>query len=264
MRKKIPIRIYLFTLSLLFTCTIPAWSQDETEKTKAIIFHSDSLFWNAYNTCDIEKFTVFFSDDIEFYHDKGGVTNGNAAFAESFKKNLCNNPDFRLRREVVDGTVKVYPLAKDNKIYGAIISGEHVFYVTEKGKSEYLDGRANFTHLWMLKEGAWKMTRVLSYNHHPANEDKTVIEISDDKLEQWTGTYKASDGAMITVQRQEHVLMLNVGDKGFTLYPLSENIFFVKERNLVFEFTKDTNNQPLKLIVKENGNIVEQAPFQGR
>ena len=53
-------------------------------------------------------------------------------------------------------------------VYGAILSGEHVFYVRQKGKPEVLDGRAKFTHLWLLKDGVWKMSRVLSYDHGPA------------------------------------------------------------------------------------------------
>jgi hypothetical protein len=52
--------------------------------------------------------------------------------------------------------------------YGAILTGEHVFYILEKGKSERLDGLAKFTHVWRFKDNEWKMHRVLSYDHGPA------------------------------------------------------------------------------------------------
>jgi hypothetical protein len=43
-----------------------------------------------------------------------------------------------------------------------------VFYIKEAGRDEFLDGHAKFTHVWLLKDGAWKMSRVLSYSHGPA------------------------------------------------------------------------------------------------
>jgi hypothetical protein len=68
----------------------------------------------------------------------------------------------------VPGSVKVFSLRNGTEIYGAIISGDHLFYVTEPGKGEDLEGRATFTHLWLIKNGVAKMSRVLSFNHHPA------------------------------------------------------------------------------------------------
>ena len=89
-----------------------------------------------------------------------------------FGSYLCSNPKWRLRREAVAGTVKAFPLKNGDKIYGVIISGEHVFYVTELGNAEFLDGRANFTEVWLMKNGDYKMARILSYNHHPATPVK--------------------------------------------------------------------------------------------
>jgi hypothetical protein len=94
------------------------------------------------------------------------------ALTESVKKNLCGTNSSRLRREAVAGTIKVFPLRKGNEIYGAIMSGEHVFYVTENGKPEFLDGRANFTHLWLIRNGDYKMARILSFDHRPASSRK--------------------------------------------------------------------------------------------
>lgn len=128
------------------------------------IFALDNAIFDAYNKCDTETFIKYFSDDVEFYHDKGGVTLGSAALAESVKNNLCSKPGWKLRREVVEASVKVYPM--DN--YGAIITGEHLFYATENGK-ETLSGKALFTHLCRYKDGKWQITRVLSYSHGPAN-----------------------------------------------------------------------------------------------
>ena len=39
------------------------------------IFHMDSVLFDAFNTRNLDKLKKFFSEDLEFYHDLGGVTN---------------------------------------------------------------------------------------------------------------------------------------------------------------------------------------------
>lgn len=110
-----------------------------------------------------------FSEDVEFYHDKGGLTVGLPALMTSMGSGMCSGTrDFNLRREAVTGTVKVYPLRKNKEVYGAIISGEHVFYITKTGKKEFLDGHAIFSNVWRKTNGRWQMARVFSYDHGPA------------------------------------------------------------------------------------------------
>ncbi|MCC7504570.1 MAG: nuclear transport factor 2 family protein [Saprospiraceae bacterium] len=155
-------------LAGLLALTQPAAAQHADPQLAATILHLDSLFWSAYNRCDVDEMIRFFSDDVEFYHDKGGLTAGRANFENALRNGLCGNPDFRLRREAVPGTIQVFPLANSNGIYGAILSGEHVFYIRENNRPEFLDGHARFTHVWLLTDGVWKMARVLSYDHGPA------------------------------------------------------------------------------------------------
>jgi len=163
------------SLSLFILLSIPSFSQtpspwDDPKKLQATILHLDSLFWHAYNTCDIDKMGTFFTDDVEFYHDKGGLTNGKASLMEATRKGICAGSDFYLRREARKGSVEVFPMNN----YGAIISGEHYFYVNGKGKKETLDGLAKFTHVWRYKDNEWKMHRVLSYDHGPASRKPPI------------------------------------------------------------------------------------------
>jgi uncharacterized protein DUF4440 len=132
------------------------------------VLERDTAFWKAYNACAVAALPQFFTTDVEFYHDRGGVTLGLEALVASLRDNLCSNPAYHLRREAVAGTVQVFPLKKGDAVYGALLAGEHVFYVTDKGKPEFLDGHARFADLWLLKDGAWKMARILSYDHGPA------------------------------------------------------------------------------------------------
>lgn len=138
----------------------------DREELSKVILYQDSIFWVAYNVCDVEKMMTFFSDDIEFYHDKGGLTTSLPSFRTAVENGLCGKPDWRLRREAIQGSLKVFPLNN----YGAILSGDHVFYIIENGNPGRLDGQAKFTHVWRFKDKAWKMHRVLSYDHGPAKK----------------------------------------------------------------------------------------------
>jgi hypothetical protein len=251
-------QLVFFAFCVLFSLEVRA--QADLAK---IILKQDSLFWVTYNTCEIEESRPFFTEDVEFYHDKGGLTAGKENVITTFKKNLCSNPDFRLRREAVEGSVKVFPLQNANTVYGAILSGEHVFYILEKGKNERLDGQANFTHLWLLKDGQWQMSRVLSYDHRPALyvNKRRAIELSAEVLNQYLGTYKGSDTGTIQVTKADRSLVLVIGTKRYVLYPEKETVFFTKDRDLTFEFIKNEKGKVSKFIVREYGAIAEEASF---
>ena len=124
----------------------------------------DDAFWKVYNACDTAAFRGFFTADVEFYHDRGGPTIGLDALDTALATKLCGGAS-KLRREIVAGTIRWSILRNGDVVYGAIVAGEHVFYVREPGKAEFLDGRARFATLWLLKDGAWKMARLLSYDH---------------------------------------------------------------------------------------------------
>ncbi|MEP7232258.1 MAG: DUF4440 domain-containing protein [Ginsengibacter sp.] len=252
------------SLILIFIAFGVKTSAQPGQDVSTTILHLDSAFWKAYNTCDTAQLKNFIADDVEFYHDKGGITTGAPALIESIRKNLCGGDGYRLRREAVTGSVKVYPMKNNNEIYGAVISGEHVFYVTANGKPEYLDGQANFTHLWLLKNGKWKMTRILSYNHRPAEYKNTrkEIELPSKQLETLAGTYKSAQSGTMNIVIENNVLILQGGNNRYLLYPLSDTLFFTKERDLTFEFIKDATGNPVKMVVNEHGAKVDELMFE--
>ena len=67
----------------------------------------DTQLFDAYNHCDLEKFGSLIADDLEFYHDKTGLTRGRAALVDGIKNNICG----KVTRELVPGTLEVYPIA---------------------------------------------------------------------------------------------------------------------------------------------------------
>ncbi|MDV6169852.1 nuclear transport factor 2 family protein [Flavobacterium sp. DG1-102-2] len=129
----------------------------------AKIMQMDNDAFEHYNSCNLEKFKTYFTDDLEFYHDKGGYTTGVAKFIDSTNKYICNNLNGKVLRKAVKDSFKVYTMGG----YGALLTGDHDFYIVKNG-IEKKTGTAKFTHLWILKDGYWKMARVLSYDHHAA------------------------------------------------------------------------------------------------
>jgi Domain of unknown function (DUF3471) len=166
-----------------------------------------------------------------------------------------------LRREAIPETVKVYPLQKNGVTYGAVLSGEHYFYINDSGKPEYRDGVAKFFHIWLLKDGTWKMARAASYDHRDAVYENTrkEVTIQPEALEDYAGKYEAPKSGPLTVTRANNLLILVLGgDKKFVLHPESENVFFTADRDLTFEFVK-TGTRVSKIVVREHGAVVEEA-----
>ncbi|HLY60464.1 MAG TPA: nuclear transport factor 2 family protein [Terriglobia bacterium] len=117
----------------------------------------DAALFDSYNHCDLEKFSSFFTDDVEFYHDQGGVTLGKEKLTESVKNNICG----KVTREIVPGTMEAHYM----KGYGAVEMGVHRFHHPGHEDTEPV-GEGKFIHLWQYKDGKWKITRVISYDHH--------------------------------------------------------------------------------------------------
>lgn len=118
----------------------------------------DSLLFEAFNRCDTVASKNFFTKDLEFYHDKGGLT-GYEENIRSIHKRCTSN--YIVRRELVPGTMEVFPI----KDYGAVQLGSHRFYNRNKGETEHLDGTFRFVHVWKNENGRWKIARVVSFDH---------------------------------------------------------------------------------------------------
>lgn len=123
------------------------------------ITYQDSIFFDSFNSRNLDKLKILLSEHLEFYHDLGGVTNYNQNI-NAFKRTFQN--DRRVRRELLKNTLEVYPI----KDFGAVETGIHRFYVTEKGQQEKLSSDAKFVHVWQIKDGLWKITRIISYGHN--------------------------------------------------------------------------------------------------
>ncbi len=147
----------ILIISFIIVATIKGNSQENKQDLYKEIAHMDSVLFNAFNNHDIATIKKLFSTDLEFYHDKGGLTNYDQNIKASEEIFSRNNG---LRRTLVAGSMKVYPLPG----YGALQTGEHMFCHEENGKTDC--GTFKFDHIWKKTNGEWKLTRVISYDHN--------------------------------------------------------------------------------------------------
>ena len=156
----------LILLLVVIACNDSHDQQKEEGKQQATaipelfaeIAHTDSVMFAAFNAHDLDNLMSFFDSSLEFYHDKGGVSDfekNKVLLGDLFERNKTTG----LRREIVPGSLEVYPVPD----YGAIETGLHRFCHEENGKQDC--GTFKFLHIWQKKNGQWKVTRVASYDH---------------------------------------------------------------------------------------------------
>jgi len=118
-----------------------------------VIATLDSLYFETYNNCDLDKMRSLMADSIEFYHDKGGLTTSIDDFMLSIKNNICG----KVIRKAVPGSMEVYPIHN----YGAVEIGYHRFF-NKKEPENGFSKPDKYIVIWRYKNGDWKITRVVS------------------------------------------------------------------------------------------------------
>jgi ketosteroid isomerase-like protein len=155
--KKLPLALLIFLSAA--SCknlhepnnTAASFKPDSPELQREIEMQ-DSLFFAAYNICDLEKQATIYSDSIEFYHDQGGLMNSKQGILDGTKKNICG----KVTRELIKGSIEVYPI----KGYGAVEMGLHQFHNNQEKNDK--PHPSKFTLLWQKTASGWKIARVIS------------------------------------------------------------------------------------------------------
>jgi hypothetical protein len=149
---------YFLLLVVLFSgCSqLNAQNKKSNDTLYAQIAHMDSVVFNAFNNRDTTTFKNLFTADLEFYHDKGGLT-GYQHTIDFMNSTIKTNNG--LRRDLVEGSLKVYSIPG----YGAMEIGAHTFCHQENGAQDC--GTFQFVHIWKKIGAEWKIARVVSYDH---------------------------------------------------------------------------------------------------
>jgi len=165
MKTLVPLLAALIAVATFGTSAASASNDEPTAKPAAdplfdTISALDTAVFGAFNSCSspgqLQKHAGYFAADVEFYHDTGGVTWSRQEMLANTEKNVCG----KFRRELVPGTLKIFPI----KDFGAIEQGAHRFCQFASGRCE---GIADFVIVWSNRNGGWQITRVLSYGHRP-------------------------------------------------------------------------------------------------
>ena len=143
-------RIGILT-ALLGTSVVPAQEATDSDLYRTVLA-LDASYFTAYNSCDMETQADLLSEDLEFYHDQGGLSTSKADILKSIEANICG----KVTRELVEGSVEVHRI----KDFGAVEIGLHKFYNNQEPDAESKPSR--FITLWKQENGTWRMHRIVS------------------------------------------------------------------------------------------------------
>jgi CubicO group peptidase (beta-lactamase class C family) len=150
---------------LLVAILAHAQIDENTELFKTLKVQDSTFFERGFNRCDLDFLGNHIAGNLKFYHDQSGFQD-RKAFFENTEKYICSNSDKKPIRKVDVNSLEVFPLYNDGNLYGAIQKGIHHFYLRESGKEDIWTSTAKFTHIWVLESKTWKLSEVLSYDHH--------------------------------------------------------------------------------------------------
>lgn len=81
--------IHTLYFVVLLSSGITAQVSNESELFKSLKVNDSILFELGFNQCKIEATASLIDENLEFYHDQGGITMGKEPFLTSLKKNIC-------------------------------------------------------------------------------------------------------------------------------------------------------------------------------
>jgi hypothetical protein len=158
MKKNISLSPLVLLISFFTGTKLSAQNQEkyvykpESMELYNAIAHMDSVYFNAYNTCDMGTQAAIFADSIEFYHDKSGLETSKKALLVAIKENICG----KVTRVLVRGSLGVYEIPG----YEAVEIALHKFI--NHAEHDHMSRPDKFIVIWRHKNGQWQITRVVS------------------------------------------------------------------------------------------------------
>ncbi|WP_343485884.1 nuclear transport factor 2 family protein [Allomuricauda sp. d1] len=124
---------------------------NDSELHKKVVALDKELF-DAYNNCDMETQAKLMDEDLEFYHDMGGLSTSKSDVLKSIEENICG----KVTRQLVEGSIEVHQIPG----FGAVEIGMHRFF--NKQEPNATSKASRFITLWRNNGSNWTTTRVIS------------------------------------------------------------------------------------------------------
>lgn len=143
--------ILILFVALSFAATAQVDKASEDYKT---IQKLDSEFFEAYNTCteNLDKHASFYAEELEFFHDKGGLVTSKTDLIASIKKNICG----KVTRELVPNSIELHEIPN----YGFVQIGYHKFFNKEEPNA--ISKPSKFIVFWKYLNKELKVAKVVS------------------------------------------------------------------------------------------------------
>lgn len=150
--KTVALLISVSSLLVLASFRPQSMAEDHSPSLYDTIAALDARWEDAYNHCKMDVMEELISEDLEFYHDQGGLLTSKQKLNEALKANICG----KVTRELKKGSIEVYEI----RGYGAVEMGMHGFHNLKEPAAE--THFAKFVHIWKREKGKWQITRVIS------------------------------------------------------------------------------------------------------
>jgi hypothetical protein len=145
--------ILVFTTTDLFAQSSDAYVyKPKSQPLYDTIVRMDSIYFDAYNRCDMDKQASIYADSIEFYHDGSGLETSKKDLLAAIKENICG----KVTRELVKGSMEVYEIPG----FGAVEMALHRFI--NHAENNIVSKPDRFVVVWRHLNNKWQIYRVIS------------------------------------------------------------------------------------------------------
>ncbi len=104
----------------------------------------DSVYFTAYNNCDMATQAAIYSDSLEFYHDRSGLATSKQTILTAIKNNICG----KVTRVLFNSSLEVYPIPNFGAVDGGSQVPQHLSMTAAIHRAVFLNRKGLFCEPW--------------------------------------------------------------------------------------------------------------------
>jgi ketosteroid isomerase-like protein len=231
---------HLFSASLLLTVSIgPAIAQKSSEDVAALIKRQSQEFSDASAAGDSVVLDRYLDDSVVFMNETGAMAT---------KKDIISN----IQPAPKGVSQKLVQTDYAMKLHGnvAVTSFTDNSTVDYNGRISHAKYRS--TEVWMKEPGGWRM---ISSQTLTLIDDPPAVKLASNVLDQYVGTYKASDAIVFKIARSGDALTGSMN--GAAPYPIAAEVtdvlFTPGQPSMRRIFERDASGKITGFVVRRDG-----------